>query len=62
MSEAAKIKADQQKLSCLQANKAIKEEQLAKEGKIILKTEKQSRKLEVLESEVLRRLKDTHIK
>jgi hypothetical protein len=37
-------------------------EQLAKEGKIILKTEKQTRKLEVLESEVLKRLRDTHVK
>lgn len=35
---------------------------LIKEGKIIVKKDKQVRKLEILEAEVLKRLKDTHLK
>jgi hypothetical protein len=33
-----------------------------KEGKVILKKDKEVRKLEILESEVLKRLRDTHVK
>ena len=35
---------------------------LIKEEKCIIKKEKQVKKLEILEAEVLKRLKDTHIK
>ena len=62
MNEAAKIKADQMKLSTLHASKSMKEQQIAKEGKCILKMERQTRKLELLESEVLKSLRDTHVK
>ena len=39
-----------------------KSDQIGKEGRIILKKEKEVKKLEILESEVLKRLRDTHIK
>jgi|TARA_B110001450_G_scaffold252678_1_gene274859 hypothetical protein len=35
---------------------------IGKEGKIILKKDREVKKLEILESEVLKRLRDTHIK
>ena len=40
----------------------MKNEEIGKEGKIIIKRDKEVRKLEVLESEVLKRLRDTHVK
>jgi hypothetical protein len=40
----------------------MKNEEIGKEGKIIIKRDKEARKLEILESEVLKRLRDTHIK
>lgn len=39
-----------------------KSDQIGKEGRVILKKDKEVRKLEILESEVLKRLRDTHIK
>ena len=35
---------------------------ISKESKIIIKKEKEARKLEVLEAEVLKRLRDTHVR
>lgn len=35
---------------------------MAMESKIIIKKEKEARKLEVLEAEVLKRLRDTHVR
>ena len=46
----------------MESQKKIKEEMLIKEGKLIVKKDKQVRKLEILEAEVLKRLKDTHLK
>jgi hypothetical protein len=42
--------------------KKYKGDKLDDEYKRISKKEKQARKLEVLETEILRRLKDTHVK
>jgi len=40
----------------------LKDEQIKKEGKIIHKREKEAKKLEILEAEVLKRLRDTHVR
>jgi hypothetical protein len=40
----------------------LKESRIKNENKIILKRDKEARKLEQLEVEVLKRLRDTHIK
>lgn len=40
----------------------MKNDLIGKEGKIIVKKDKEVRKLEILESEVLKRLRDTHLK
>ena len=36
--------------------------ELNKEGKLIMKKVKEAKKLEILEAEVLKRLRETHIK
>jgi len=46
----------------LESQRLQKNEVIGKEGKIILKKEREVKKLEILESEVLKRLRDTHIK
>ena len=46
----------------MESQKKIKEDMLIKEGKLIVKKDKQVKKLEILEAEVLKRLKDTHLK
>jgi hypothetical protein len=40
----------------------LKEEMIQKENKMIIKKDKEARKLEILEAEVLKRLRDTHVK
>jgi hypothetical protein len=35
---------------------------IQKESKIIIKKDKEARKLEILEAEVLKRLRDTHVR
>ena len=62
MNEASKIKQEQYLINKLETQKRIKDEMLQKEEKQILKKEKQVKKLELLEAEVLKRLKDTHVK
>ena len=46
----------------LETQRLQKNEIIDKEGKVILKKDREVRKLEVLESEVLKRLRDTHVK
>jgi hypothetical protein len=46
----------------MESQKRLKDEMLVKEGKIIIKKDKQVKKLEILEAEVLKRLKETHLK
>jgi hypothetical protein len=46
----------------LESQRLQKTDQIGKEGRVILKKDKEVRKLEILESEVLKRLRDTHIK
>ena len=62
MQEASKIKKEQNLVNRLEEQRQLKNGIIAKEGKIAQKKEKEARKLEVLEAEVLRRLRDTHIK
>ena len=60
--EAAKMKNEKTKLEKATASLQVKEGELQRQGKLILKKEKETRKLEVLEAEVLKRLRDTHVK
>jgi len=46
----------------MESQKRLKDEMLVKEGKIIIKKDKQVKKLEIVEAEVLKRLKETHLK
>ena len=62
MQEASKIKQEQTLVNKLEIHRLQKSDQIGKEGRIILKKEKEVKKLEILESEVLKRLRDTHIK
>lgn len=51
-----------QKKKRMEESKKLKAVEFVKEGKKIIKKEKQARKLELLESEILKRLKETHLK
>lgn len=62
MQEASKIRQELNLVNKLESNKSQKTNQISKEAKIISKKEKEAKKLEQLESEVLQRLRDTHIK
>lgn len=62
MQEASKIRQELTLVNKLENQKSIKTNQISKEAKIISKKEKEARKLEQLEAEVLQRLRDTHIK
>ena len=62
MMEASKIKQEQNLVNKLEMQRVQKSDQIGKESKVILKKDKEVRKLEILESEVLKRLRDTHIK
>ena len=62
MQEASKIRQEQNLVNKLESQKNQKHDQIAKESRIITKKEKEARKLEVLEAEVLQRLRDTHIR
>ena len=62
MSEASKIKQEQFLVNRLEAQKKLKDEQILKESKIIAKREKEAKKLEILEKEVLQRLRNTHVR
>lgn len=62
MAEASKIKQEQTLVNRLEHQRMQKNEVIGREGKIILKKEREVKKLEILESEVLKRLRDTHIK
>ena len=53
MNEASKIKHEQYLVSRLEAQKRLKDDQIQKESKIIAKRDKEARKLEILEKEVL---------
>ena len=46
----------------MESQKRLKDEMLIKEGKMIIKKDKSLKKLEILEAEVLKRVKDTHLK
>jgi hypothetical protein len=62
MQEAHKIKNEQYLVTKLNQQQAAKDELIIKENKIIVKKDKEARKLEILEAEVLKRLRDTHIR
>lgn len=60
--QASKIKNEQHIMNRLENQKRLKEEELNKQGKLIVKRDKEAKKLEILEAEVLKRLRDTHVK
>ena len=62
MMEASKIKQEQNLVNKLESQRLQKSDQIGREGRVILKKDKEVRKLEILESEVLKRLRDTHVK
>lgn len=62
MIEASKIRAEQSLIHKMEGLKKEKEDEIHKESRIILKKEREARKLEILEAEVLKRLRDTHLK
>ena len=62
MQEASKIKQAQYMMNKAENQRKTKETDLYKEEKVILKREKEARKLEHLEQEVLKRLRDTHVR
>jgi len=62
MQQASKIKNEQFLINRLENQKKMKDMELDKEGKIIMKKEKEAKKLEILEAEVLKRLRETHVR
>ena len=62
LKEALKMKNEQLMVSKIGKEMKMKEEKIDNENKIILKKDKEAKKLEQLEVEVLKRLRDTHIK
>ena len=62
MMEASKIKQEQSLVNKLESQRMQKTDLIGKEGRVILKKDKEVRKLEILEAEVLKRLRDTHVK
>ena len=62
MQEASKIKQAQYLMNKAETQRKTKEVMLYKEEKIIVKKDKEARKLEHLEQEVLKRLRDTHVR
>lgn len=62
MSDIIRMRNELIKINKLDVFKKEKDDQLIKEGKFILKKDKETRKLELLEAEVLKRLRDTHVK
>jgi hypothetical protein len=62
MIEAQKIKNEQFLVNRLNQQQQIKDDMILKENKIIIKKDKEARKLEFLEAEVLKRLRDTHVR
>lgn len=62
MNEAYKIKNEQQWLNKLESQKKLRDDAFLVESKQVLKKEKEAKKLEILEAEVLKRLRDTHMR
>ena len=62
MMEASRIKQEQNLISRIENQKKQKEDKIHKEGKIIVKKEKEAIKLEILEAEVRKRVRDTYLK
>jgi hypothetical protein len=62
MIEAQKIKNEQFLVNRLYQQQQVKDDMIQKENKIIIKKDKEARKLEILEAEVLKRLRDTHVR
>jgi hypothetical protein len=62
MSEASKIRHEQFLVGKLEGQKRQREEALLKESKQVMKKEREAKKLELLEAEVMKRLRDTHLR
>ena len=62
LTEASKIRQEQYLVSKLESQKRQKEEALWNESQLVAKKDREAKKLELLEAEVMKRLKDTHLR
>lgn len=62
MNEASRIRQEQFLVSKMESQKRQKEEALWNESRLVVKRDREARKLELLEAEVMKRLKDTHLR
>ena len=62
MNEASKIKHEQHIVNKLESQRKLKDDAFSSESKMVLKKEREAKKLEILEAEVLKRLRDTHLR
>ena len=62
MNEASRIRQEQFLVSKMESQKRQMEEALWNESRLVVKRDREARKLELLEAEVMKRLKDTHLR
>ena len=62
MNEASRIRQEQFLVSKMASQQRQKDEALWNESKLVVKRDREARKLELLEAEVMKRLKDTHLR
>ena len=62
MNEASKIKHEQYLVNKLESQRKLRDDAFMSESKMVLKKEREAKKLEILEAEVLKRLRDTHLR
>lgn len=62
MNEASRIRQEQFLVSKMESQKRQKEEALWHESRLVVKRDREAKKLELLEAEVMKRLKDTHLR
>ena len=62
VTEANRIRQEQTLVSKMESQRKQKEQQLQEESKILRRKERETKRLELLEAEVLKRLKDTHLR
>ena len=62
MNEASKIRHEQQIVNKLETQKRQSDQALKFESKQVMKKDREAKKLELLEAEVMKRLRDTHLR
>lgn len=62
MNEASRIRQEQFLVSKMESQRRQKDEALWNESRLVVKRDREARKLELLEAEVMKRLKDTHLR